>query len=252
MLADPLLPFRDQPATSAILLDVDGTLAPIAAHPSLSLVPPPTLAIVARLVERFAVVACVSGRPAREAARLVPVAGVGIIGNHGLEALEGERLRYADGVEAWLPIVSAAAQAVTPIASEVGAWVEDKGATLSIHLREAPDPAAARAVLVARAAPLIVAAGLRWRLGRMTLEARPPIAADKGTAMAALLGRHAEVRRSLYAGDDLTDLDGFRVVDVAVAVGSDETPSELLSAASLVVSGPTGLVDLLASLTDSG
>jgi trehalose-6-phosphatase len=58
------------------------------------------------------------------------------------------------------------------------------------------------------------------------------------------------VRRSLYAGDDRTDLDGFAVVDVKVAVHSNETPPELLAAADVVVEGTVGLTDLLASLLD--
>ncbi len=236
------------PETSAILLDVDGTLAPIVAHPDLTRVPSRTLEIVEDLAERYALVACVSGRQTREVARLVPVAGVQYIGNHGFERLVGDTLQWAEGAADWVPIVASTCQAIGPIAAEVGAWVEDKGATLSIHLREAPDVELARAVLVERAVPVLTAAGLRWRFGRMTLEAQPPISADKGTAIAALLADYPVVERSLYAGDDLTDLDGFRAADVAIAVQSNEAPEELLAAADLVVNGVEGLATLLMEL----
>jgi len=160
-------------------------------------------------------------------------------------------LHHAPGVEEWLPIVASAARAIAPIAAEVGAWVEDKGATLSVHLREAPDPTLAREVLVTRAVPLITAAGLGWRWGRMTLEARPPLEQDKGTAVQHLLAEHPTIVRSLYAGDDQTDLDAFAVVDVAIAVASDEAPVALGAAAVLTVDGPPGLAMLLESLADS-
>jgi trehalose 6-phosphate phosphatase len=62
---------------------------------------------------------------------------------------------------------------------------------------------------------------------------------------------------SLYAGDDLPDLDAFAALDrlattgvatVKVAVRSEETPTELVEAADLVVDRPAGLVRLLADL----
>ncbi len=247
MAGDPLAPFRDDPGTSAVLLDVDGTLAPIVAHPDLAVVPPDTLALLGRLVERCSLIGLVSGRAAADVARLVPVAGVRIAGNHGLEFLDDDGDRWAPGVAAHLATVAAAADALEPIAARVGAWVERKGATLTVHVREAPDPDAARAALECDGVPVCEAAGLAWRWGRMSLEARAPVDADKGTAIRELLRRHPAAR-SLYAGDDRTDLDGFAAVDVRVAVASDEAPPELIAAADVVVEGTTGIVDLLRDL----
>ena len=250
MSADPLQRIRTVPASSAILLDVDGTLAPIVAHPDLSAVPSDTLAVIAALVERYALVGCVSGRRALDAARLVPVAGVHFAGNHGLELLVDGEVQLAGGVEEWLPDLRTASAAIEPIVAEAGGWIEDKGASLTVHFREAPDPTAARALLELRAIPLLNAVGLVSRWGRMSLEARPPLPVDKGSAIEELLLARPGVHRSLYAGDDRTDLDGFAVVDVKIAVRSDETPAELLDAADVVVEGTEGLVELLASLLD--
>lgn len=250
MSADPLSRLRAAPEASAILLDVDGTLAPIVAHPDLSAVPAPTLAVLARLVERFAIVGCVSGRGAADAARLVPVEGLRFAGNHGLELLVDGEVRLAGGVEEWLPDLRTVAAALAPIATEAGGWVEEKGASFTVHFREAPDPTLARSVLELRAVPLIAAAGLVSRWGRMSLEARPPVPVDKGSAIEELLHVRRDIRWSLYAGDDRTDLDGFAVVDVKVAVRSDETPDELLDAADVVVDGTEGLAALLANLLE--
>lgn len=248
MGSDPLAPLRARPERAAILLDVDGTLAPIAPHPDRSRVPDPVLALLGDLAGRFALVGCVSGRAALDAARLVPVPGVRIAGNHGLEVLADGEVVLAGGVEEWLGDVRTAAAAVAPVAAEAGAWVEAKGATFAVHFREAPDPAAARALLEARAVPLIAACGLVSRWGRMSLEARPPVPVDKGSAVEELLAGAPDARRSLYAGDDRTDLDAFAVVDVKVAVRSDETPDELLAAADVVVEGAAGVEGLLRSL----
>jgi trehalose 6-phosphate phosphatase len=86
----------------------------------------------------------------------------------------------------------------------------------------------------------------------MVLEVLPPLDADKGTAVRALLQRQG-LARALFAGDDTTDLDAFGALDeldvgVKVAVGSDEAPPKLLERADLVVAGPDGLVELLEML----
>ena len=64
MEAAPLLaPLAEAPERSALVLDVDGTLAPIVARPELARVPAATRAQLERLADRYALVACVSGRP---------------------------------------------------------------------------------------------------------------------------------------------------------------------------------------------
>ena len=76
------------------MLDVDGTLAPIVARPELASVPESTRAELRRLVDRYALVACISGRTGEDAARVVGVDGPVYVGVHGLElAPEAERWR---------------------------------------------------------------------------------------------------------------------------------------------------------------
>ena len=86
----------------------------------------------------------------------------------------------------------------------------------------------------------------------MVLELRPPVAANKGTAVRHLLDVH-RLRRALYAGDDTTDLDAFAALDglelgVRVAVVSPEGPPELEAGADVVVENPEELLDLLRTL----
>ena len=218
------------------MLDVDGTLAPIVARPDLAAVPKGTRAEVRRLASRYALVACVSGRTAEEAERLVGVDGVVYIGVHGLE--------LAPEAAAWR-------ETLRPFAAEPWPWLEDKGLTVALHWREAPDEEEAERTLQAVAARA-EAAGLEARWGRKVLELRPPVAADKGTAVRFLLEERG-LRRALYAGDDTTDLDAFRgleglEVGVRVAIVSPESPPELREAADVVVASPEELVELLRTL----
>jgi len=226
----------DAPERAAILLDVDGVLAPIVLRPEDARVPDETRAEVERLAARYAVVACVSGRTSADAERLVGVPGVVYLGSHGLELApeaeewRGRMHRFASGVD----------------------WpVEDKGLTVSFHYRGLPDEEAARAQLE-QVAEDARAQGLLARFGRKVLELRPPIQADKGTAVQALLTDRG-LRRALYIGDDTTDLDGFRGLDglelgIRVAASSPEGPPELREAADLVVDGTDGALELLRSL----
>jgi trehalose 6-phosphate phosphatase len=227
---------REKPELAAVLLDVDGTLAPIVARPELAAVPEETRAEVRRLAGRYALVAAVSGRSGVAAARLVGVDGVVYVGVHGLElAPEAERWR----------------ETLRPFAAERWPWVEDKGLTVAFHWRQAPDEDDAVRELqdVAGRAESV---GLEARWGRKVLELRPPVAADKGTAVRALLSTRG-LRRALYAGDDTTDFDAFRGLDglelsVRVAVASPEAPTGLAEAADVVVGSPVELLELLRAL----
>ncbi|HXV58238.1 MAG TPA: trehalose-phosphatase [Gaiellaceae bacterium] len=233
--AELLAPLASAPGRSALVLDVDGTLAPIVARPELAAVPAETKAELARLAGRYRLVACVSGRAGDDAARLVGVEGVEYVGNHGLE-LDPRAHRLADEIARFREAVALP--------------VEDKRLSLTYHYREAADEEAARAALEGVAARAR-AAGLVPRWGRKVLEIRPPLEADKGTAVRELLAR-SRARLGLYAGDDTTDLDAFAGLAsaglehaVRVAVASDEGPGELLEAADLVVESPAAMAALL-------
>ena len=235
-MEDALARLSEDPTRAAVLLDVDGTLAPIVSRPDLAAVPEETRAVLRRLVSRYALVACVSGRTGAEARRLVGVDGIFFAGVHGLE--------LAPEADAWRAPLRQFAELEWP-------WVEDKGLTVAFHWREAEDEDAARASLE-EVAERARALGLEAHWGRKVLELRPPVDADKGTAVRWLLAEHG-LRRALYAGDDTTDLDAFRRLDglevaVRVAVASPETPPGLREGADVVVGSPAELLGLLRRL----
>jgi len=233
---EPLDLLRSEPDRAAILLDVDGTLAPIVDRPEDARVPDDTRELLRELVARYALVAAVTGRPSTLAREFLGVDGIEIAGVHGLE-LEPE-------AEAWRERLQAFARSVD--------WpVEDKGLSVSFHYRTHENPALARAELE-RVAARARAEGLKARFGRMVLEVLPPVEASKGTAVRRLLDG-AGLSRALYAGDDTTDLDAFAALDelevgVKVAVSSAEAPEPLLEQANVIVEGRKGLIQLLREL----
>jgi trehalose 6-phosphate phosphatase len=234
--ADLLARLAAQPERAALLLDVDGTLAPIVPRPQDAAVPPETRAELRRLAGRYGLVACVSGRTGEDAARVVGIPELTYVGEHGLE-LVPEAERWREALERF---------------DETVDWpVERKRLTLSYHWRTATDQESAESYL-RHVAERAGAAGLRPRVGRKVLEIRPPVDADKGTAVRALLARH-RLPRALYAGDDATDLDAFRGLDglelaVRIAISSEEGPDELALAADLVLAAPSALLELLRHL----
>ena len=238
--ASLLARLAEAPSETALVLDVDGTLAPIVPRPEDAAVPAATRVELTRLAGRYLLVACLSGRAGEDAARIVGVGGVRYVGNHGLE-LAADR-------EALLAAIARFRESVD------GVWpVEDKGLSLSFHYREAPDEDEARAALAEVEASARVA-GLVPRWGRKVLEVRPDVKADKGTAVTALVVESG-ARRALYAGDDTTDLDAFAALAAAgldhvvrVAVTSAEAPAGLAAAADLVVPGPEAVAELLGRL----
>jgi trehalose 6-phosphate phosphatase len=236
-----LVRFRSEPEQAAVLLDIDGTLAPIVERPEDASVPPETRAEVERLAGRYGLVACISGRPSAEARRLVGLDELEYVGVHGLED-DPDAHSFTPDLERFL------AEAAWP-------WnVENKGGvTLAFHYRTAEDePAALQRVEELAAAA--EAAGLTAHHGRKVLEVRPPVAMDKGIAVRRLLAGRP-VSRALYAGDDTTDLDAFRGLDeagldvaVKVGVGSREMNPRMLNASDFVVDGPEGLLEFLRQL----
>ena len=85
----------------------------------------------------------------------MPVPGLVISGNHGLETISEGRVHVAPDAAVWLHEIHRLGRELVPVAAQTGAWVEDKGATLSIHYREAPDPDAAKAALERDAVPTV-------------------------------------------------------------------------------------------------
>ncbi len=255
-----LTELSSDPAATALLLDVDGTLAPIVEDPAAAQVPPATAGVLADLAERYLLIACISGRRALEARRIVGLGQLTYAGNHGLELLSPGAVEPALD-----PRVADFAQVAEGFVEgldwdaleEAGIWLEDKGPIQALHWRGAPRVAEA-VTLTGEVAVAAQYDGLSAHRGRMVLELRPPVEFGKDAVVRELVSG-AGATAALYAGDDRTDLDAFRALRelvregmlttaVCVGVASDEGPEEIRTEADVVVASPEEFAELLRSL----
>jgi trehalose 6-phosphate phosphatase len=262
-LAEALRPLTENPERAAIFCDIDGVLAPIVRRADEARVPEEVSVLLGRLGRRYGIVACVSGRAATEARRLVGVGSIAYAGSHGAELLEAgsSQPSVIPDFKGWEDRVRrfAAAQD-TPELRSLRIRIEDKGPIAAFHWREVPDEDAARAHLeeLARRAE---SAGFATHWGRKVLEVRAPVKIGKDRAVRELLER-GDVRSALFGGDDVTDLDAFEALAalagegrldhvVRVGVRSDEGPPAIVEQADVVVDGVEGFTRVLAALAET-
>lgn len=240
--------------------DVDGTLAPIVARPEDARVPPEAADLLRRLASRYRLVACVTGRRALEARRMVGVPEVVYLGNQGFERLNpGQDEPWVDPAARRAPSTAEFVDGLDwPRLEALGIRREDKGPVQVLHWRGAPDEAAVEAAgdeiaTLARDRDLIP------HSARKALELRPVAGIDKGSAVHRLLIEHAPLEAALFVGDDRTDVDAFRAMRalaggsrlaraVTVGVASAETPPGLATEADLMVDGTEGVLEILREL----
>jgi trehalose 6-phosphate phosphatase len=251
----PLGVLAEDPQSSAVLTDYDGTLAPIVDDPELAKPFGEVPQILARLSSRFAVVGVVSGRPAEFLAESLGGAGgtVRLVGVYGAEWVENGEVRRARELEKWTGTLRDLLQAARAEAPP-SLGIEDKGVSVTLHWRKAPtaaDWAKSFAHQWARRTGMLV------RPGRMAVELAPPVGLDKGTVVERLADG---CKAACFLGDDAGDLDAFAALDrlaargartVRVAVADPESPPELAERADIVVPGPSGAVVLLERLADA-
>jgi trehalose 6-phosphate phosphatase len=252
-MTDALARLSVDPPHTAVFCDFDGSLAEIVDHPDDAVPRPEVVPLLDALVARFGLVAVVSGRPVDFLRARLPVPGLVLVGQYGLERLDGDRIVEHPDVDAYAERIRAVADRAEVELPEV--YVERKGrAAVTLHWRTGAAPGAE----VERwAAAVATATGLVAHGGRMSVELRPPIAVDKGSVVDELA---AGWRIGAFAGDDRGDLAAFSALSelvtrgvlvdaVRIAVRSTEAPPELEAVADVTVDGPAGLVALLSGLT---
>jgi trehalose 6-phosphate phosphatase len=261
-LAEALRPLTEDPRQAAVFCDIDGTLAPIVRRADDAKVGESASRLLAVIARRYRCVACISGRPAAEARRLVGVGAIAYAGTHGAElllpsaahpVLDPEVASWADRVRGF------AREHDSRELRTLRVRIEDKGPITAFHWRGAPDEEAAHR-RVAEIGDAAEESGLWIHWGRKVLEIRPPVEINKGRAIRELVSRFP-VKAAMFAGDDATDLDAFDALDQLVSVGaleaavlvgiaSDEGPAAIVERADLVVDGVDGfraVLELLAA-----
>lgn len=238
---------------TALLLDIDGTLAPIEDDPAAVVVPDSTLALVEAAQARCARVGIVTGRSLDAARELVPVAGVWFAACHGMHVLE------PSGTEDVDPVAHAARphlDTALTLARTVGWRHEDKGYAITLHFRHLATPELTARQMRAQMATVLDPRALTVHDARMALEIRPTGGRTKADAV-RMLAADSAISSCVMIGDDMTDLDAFTALNdfdavqgIRVAVDSEEAPAELAASADIVLPGQASVEQFLAQLLE--
>ena len=248
--------WREEAGSVAILTDIDGTLAPIVPTPDMSEVSAELRELLRKLNDKYLLVAGISGRKTEDAFDLIGIEELVYFGNHGFEILRDGEVEVVTEALPYFERVQELEHRAKEELAPMGAFVEEKGITASIHYRNVPPEVGERSVEFVKAEGERL--GLRVTVGRGVVEARPPVRADKGTAVRTLVEEYRP-RRAMFLGDDTTDLDAFRELQalheeglleeiLRIGVESDEGPPEIVAEADLVVDGVGGVTNLLRAL----
>jgi trehalose 6-phosphate phosphatase len=199
-----------EPARALLTLDYDGTLAPIAARPEDAVPAPGAVDALTACASTFGTVAIVTGRPAAVVVALAGVAAVDrlvVLGHYG-----EERWSAATGLVAPPePPGLAAARRLLAERLPAGAIIEEKGLSVALHTRTAPDPTRALLAATMLAEQVAAQTGLAVNHGRYVVEVRAPDARDKGDALRTLVAE-TQPHALLFAGDDLVDRPAYDAV----------------------------------------
>lgn len=210
----------------ALFLDFDGTLVDIVERPDAVMVDPALPEILLRLQERLGgALAIVSGRPVAFLDRHFQPHRFDMAGLHGLEQRIAGSLHLCDPEE--LPELRRMVGRLQEVVAEkAGVLVEDKGCSLALHWRLAPQE---KEFALATAHAAVEALGSEYRLqhGKAVVEILPS-AAGKGKVIERFMhSAPYKGRRPIFVGDDLTDENGFRTVNalggLSVRIGAGET-----------------------------
>ena len=253
---DRLKAWGEEPRSVAVLTDIDGTLAPIVPTPDMSEVSEELKGLLRQLTERYLLVAGISGRKTEDGFDLIGLDDIVYFGNHGFEILRDGEVEVIPEALPYLEKIQELERLAREELGPQGAFVEEKGITASIHYRNVPPDVGERCVeLVKREGERL---GLRVTVGRGVVEARPPIRADKGTAVRTLVEEYRP-QKAMFIGDDTTDLDAFRELEelreegtlqdiLRIGVASDEGPPEIEDQADIIVDGVDGVGRILRQL----
>lgn len=193
--------------STALFLDIDGTLLEFEAHPELVRATKELTVLLESISASLGdAVALISGRPLDDIDRVFSPWQPFAAGGHGAEVrgAGGTRLHQPDAHQ----LASIRHTLQDGLADLTGAWIEDKGYGFAVHYRNAPEHEDAVTSL-AQSAASASNGTLEVQPGILVRELRPA-AFDKGLAVDELMAQEPFAgRRPLVVGDDRTDEFAF-------------------------------------------
>jgi len=185
---------------------------------------------------------------------MVGIDGMVYIGNHGLERWTEGHSEFITATQDYPELIKAVIRELTLLLPIEGIRIEDKGITATIHYRLCHDPQSAEKNILTALESLPQARSLRIMQGRMAINLIPPAKVTKGTATLELI-REYNLHGGIYLGDDVTDIDAFKVIHAAsrdynfqgfaIGVTSQEMPETLVAEADFTLNGVNDVENFL-------
>jgi trehalose 6-phosphate phosphatase len=197
-----------------LITDMDGTLSEIPHNFLETTAPPPTLPQLAALVNRFEVLAVVSGRKTEAVKDIVNIEGVKYIGHYGMERWENNRAVLRPEAAASLEAMRALAAEMEGLRAVDGMIIQDKWATISVHYHLTRQPEAAKQQILDLLQKSPHIKEMRLMFEKNNIGIVPRVEIDKGTAVTGLIKEH-HLQGAIYLGDDVGDVPAFRAIRVA-------------------------------------
>ena len=195
-----------------VMLDYDGTLAPIAARPELARLTDARKRVLARLVRAPGVtVAVVTGRSLSDIESLLGVPGLVISANHGFEMSRSGKVFFPCGGGFRRHFKGLARDLQSALDGVQGALVECKGFSVAVHYRLVSRKRWGEVERAVRRVSLPCRKRFGWKVtgGKRVWEVRPAGRWNKGDAVLWIWNRFAPGSFPIYIGDDETDEDAF-------------------------------------------
>lgn len=249
-------------APAGLFTDIDGTISHVARTPSEATVDEAARISLRRLAKNLAIVGAVTGRGAADAAGMLELNDIALIGNHGYERIEhGARIIHpsALGSRAGVAACAAAIRTIVEMTPRLaGVVVEDKDLSASVHYRLVEDQGRTIELLEQLVRAVSDLHDLTVTNGKLVYEIRPRAVVNKGTAIHDI-SVELDLAGIVYLGDDVTDVDAFRVLTslasdktktLSVGIVSSETHQVVLETADIFVEGVDGCIELLGAVAD--
>ena len=202
-----------------LLIDYDGTLTPIVQRPELAHLLPQMKECLQELAGNVCLtLGIISGRTLEDLQQRVGVDGIIYVGNHGLE-IKGPGVSFVNpAAKQAVPLLHSLWQDISKaIAGIKGARIDNKGLTLSLHYRLVDEPQLDELnhIFSEMVKTPLASGQIRITPSKKAYDIRPAVDWDKGKAIEFITqkfnGRNKPLM--LFLGDDVTDYDGFHMVD---------------------------------------
>lgn len=230
---------------TAIITDIDGTISEIVPTPMEAVVKPEIRDIVEEIANKFEFTGVMTGRSIKNAMDMMKSKKIIYIGNHGLEQFKNGKIHIEPEVEEYIPVIKKLAESIQKqLVNYECILFQDKELSFTVHYRLCNDGEEIRKRALDAITSIKESKDLKIAEGRKVIEIRPPIGHDKGTILQKFIFDN-NIKKIIYLGDDITDVDAFNELNklrnegmietFSIVVSSKETPDYVKESADYYV-----------------